>query len=144
MPRWNTFKYLGILIFEGQTPSSKWERFLQKTKKKFEHWGTRWLKLAGIVVLVKFVLTSLHIFQCSGLISPSRVLSQMGIQLRKFMWQEGKGNGKKFHMVNWDQVFAPKMEGGLGIRDPGLMNIYLGEKIVWKLLRNPDGWWKTL
>lgn len=76
-------------------------------KKKIEHWGTRWLDLVGRVVLLKYVLTSLSIFQCSGILALVGVPKQMGIQFLEFLWQGGKRNGKKFHMVNWDQVCAP-------------------------------------
>ena len=37
------------------------------------------------------------------------------------------------HLVNWDIVKIPVLEGGLQIRDPSMENIAMGEKILWQL-----------
>jgi hypothetical protein len=49
---------------------------------------------------------------------------------------------KKFHMVNWSTVCAPKENGGLGIHDLEKINIALGEKILWRLVSDGNDWWK--
>jgi hypothetical protein len=56
-------------------------------------------------------------------------------------WREK--NTKKFHLLNWKQVFQPLNKGGLAIRDPILMNTSLGEKIAWHLIIGNADWWKT-
>jgi hypothetical protein len=38
------------------------------------------------------------------------------------------------HLVNWEVVKKSMAEGGLQIRDPALVNLALGGKILWKLL----------
>jgi hypothetical protein len=62
--------------------------------------------------------------------------------IHKFLWQGGKENEKKFHMVNWSTVCAPKENGGLGIRDPEKINIALGAKLLWRLVSDGNDWWK--
>ena len=37
------------------------------------------------------------------------------------------------HLVSWDILKRPISEGGLQIRDPGLENMALGDKIIWQL-----------
>ena len=37
------------------------------------------------------------------------------------------------HLVNWDIVKIPVLEGGLQIKDPGLENLAMGGKIRWQL-----------
>ena len=39
---------------------------------------------------------------------------------------------KKFNVVNWDIVKAPKGNGGLGIRDSNIMNMAIGDKLFGK------------
>ena len=51
---------------------------------------------------------------------------------------------KKFHLVQWDVVKAPKLKGGLGIRDPEQMNKALGDKLVWILATGNMDWWKEV
>jgi hypothetical protein len=53
------------------------------------------------------------------------------------LWQGGKGNEKKIHLVNWETVKKPKADGGLQIRDPTLVNLTLGGKILWTLINEP-------
>ena len=52
------------------------------------------------------------------------------------MWQGRKGNHKKFYLVKWDTIKQPLAEGGLQIRDYGLMNMATGGKILWNLYSN--------
>ena len=44
----------------------------------------------------------------------------------------GKGNQNKMHVVSWDILKRPISEGGLQIRDPGLANLAMGGKLIWK------------
>ena len=60
-------------------------------------------------------------------------MDQISKSICDFLWQGGKGNHKKFHLVKWDIVKLPMAEGGLHIQDPGLANLSLGGKILWKL-----------
>lgn len=42
------------------------------------------------------------------------------------------------HLVSWDMVRRPTAEGGLQIRDPSLVNLALGGKILWKMVSEPN------
>ena len=48
--------------------------------------------------------------------------------IRYFLWRRGKGNQTKFHLVIWEIVKRPILEGELQIRDPSLANISMGGK----------------
>ena len=61
------------------------------------------------------------------------VTNSICMEIRKFLWQGGKVQNKKFHLVNWSTFKAPKRKGGLGIRDPEQMNKALGAKLVWRM-----------
>ena len=66
-------------------------------------------------------------------------------EIRKFLWQGGKSNGsKQFHLVNWDIVCSLKNCGGAGIRDPTMMNLALGAKILWRIVSGEKTWWKKI
>ena len=49
----------------------------------------------------------------------------------------GERESGKIHVVNWDTVKRDITEGGLQIRDPVLVNLALGGKIMWKLHCDP-------
>ena len=48
------------------------------------------------------------------------------------------------HLVNWNIVRATKTHGGLGIFDPSLSNLALGEIILWHLVFGRKEWWKKV
>jgi hypothetical protein len=107
-----------------------------------DHWGAFWLNLAGRTVLIKSVLSALPIFQFSSLLAPQNVKNSISILLRRFLWEGGKTDKKKYHLIKWDIVKHPKESGGLGIKDPGLSNLAMGEKILWNLVSGRNDWWK--
>lgn len=79
-----------------------------------------------------------------SLLAPKGVLSKNGRLFRKNLWQGGKSNETRFHLVNWQKVRLPILSGGLGVKDPELMNIAMDAKIVWRLISPSSEWWKSL
>ena len=87
--------------------------------------------MAGKLILIKAVLLALPIFESSLMLAPKSITSQISKLLRDFLWNGGKGNQSKLHLVSWDILKIPLMEGGLQIQDPGLANLVMGGKIIW-------------
>jgi hypothetical protein len=107
-----------------------------------ETWGSRWLNLARRVVLIKYVLSNLPIYQFSTLLAPKGILKELAQFIHKFLWQGGKASHKKFHLLNWDTVTLPKKSGGLGIRDPEITNSAMVAKLLWRLVIGDNDQWK--
>ena len=40
------------------------------------------------------------------------------------------------HLVNWEIVKRHVLKGGLQIKDPGLSNLAMGDKLLWQLFSN--------
>ena len=94
--------------------------------------GGHWLTKAGKLVLIKVVLSSLPIFQSSLLLAPKSITAQISKNLMDILWNGGKGNQNKIHLVNWGILKRPLSEGGFQIRDPELANLALVGKLVWQ------------
>lgn len=47
-------------------------------------------------------------------------------------------------LVAWDKLCMPKNAGGAGLRNLMIMNLSMGEKLVWKLYTNNDQKWVTI
>jgi len=47
-------------------------------------------------------------------------------------------------LVSWKKVWKPKNSGGLGLRDPSILNKVLSEKIWWQWLKIPQYLWAHL
>ena len=108
---------------------------MEKIKRKITGWGTAWLNLAGKVVLIKAVLNSYLLYQCSLLLAPVKIINQIEGLLRSFLWNGGNnGGGKKFALVSWKTIKLPRFEGGLQIRDLKFQNLAIGAKLLWNML----------
>lgn len=90
---------------------------------------------------MNYVLSAIPLYQFFALQAPKFILHQLGIYIRKFMWEGGNTETKKYHLVNWKIVRALKQHGGLGIRDPGLMNMVMRAKIFWIMTTNLNKRW---
>lgn len=86
-------------------------------------------------MLIKLVLSSLPLYQGSVLLA-QKMMTEFPKNLRKLMWQGGKRNEIKFHLVGWRIVNLGNEKGGLAIKDLHLMNLALGAKLVWALVNN--------
>ena len=87
-----------------------WNPIIDKLKAKIQKWGVGWLTLAGKLVLLKSVLSSIPIYQSSILLAPTTVIGKIESVFKKFLWEGGKGNLKKLHLVSWDKIQRPYRE----------------------------------
>ena len=96
------------------------------------------------MVLLKSVLTSIPIYQTSILLAPASVINKIESILKKFMWEGGKGNLKKLHLVSWEKIKKPYSEGGLQIRSIQTPNLAMGTKLLWQLVSGRSSWSKKV
>ena len=99
---WDTFTYLGIPIFKVSPKFIHWLPLLDKLKNKIQAWGAKWLNRAGKVILMNSVLAILPIYQCSVLLAPKNITNKITELLPRFLWEGGRNNEKKLHLVSWD------------------------------------------
>ena len=99
------------------------------------------MNMAGKVVLVKAILNSYLLFQCSLLLAPVKIINQIEGLLKSFLWNGGNtGGGKKYALVSWKIVKLPRKEGGLQIRDLKFQNLAIGAKLLWNMLDSKTSW----
>ena len=68
---------------------------------------------SGKLVLIKYALSSVPIYQASVLLAPKYFTDKISKYLKSFMCIGREGNEKQFHLVNYNVVRIPKKEGGL-------------------------------
>ena len=78
------------------------------------------------------------------LLAPKYIINSISKELRNFLWQGGKTQGKKSNLINWDKVMEDKTKGGLGIKDPCMMNLAMGAKLVSIFIAGEREWWKEV
>lgn len=69
------------------------------------------IKMASLIrrfILIKKIISTLLIFQCSNLLAPTRIGNQIGRLIRIFFMPRGEENNKMLHMVSWNVITEPK------------------------------------
>ena len=111
--QWDVFKYLGAPIFRATLKSSSWLPLVEKIKSKISTWGASLLNPIRKVILIKAVLSSTPIYQCSILLAPNGLLARLEILLKKFIWKGEKHNENNLCLVKWEKVSKPWSHAGL-------------------------------
>jgi hypothetical protein len=101
------------------------------------------LNLASHLVLIKCVLQAIPIYLFFSMATPQSVLKTIHNIQRNFLWQ-GRKLEKKWALVNWDKVCKPNLNGGLGLRDPCMLNEVMGVEIRWCWIKHPKELWERL
>jgi ribonuclease HI/exonuclease III len=140
--KWDSFQYLGVPIFKSAPRASHWSHLTEKLKRKLSTWGANWLNLAGKTVLIKAVVASLPIYQCSLLLAPATVIQSLEAFQRRFLWEGGRQEKKKLHLVKWEKTTKSYMEGGLNLKNTRTQNLALGAKLLWKMVTGKITWSK--
>jgi len=71
--KWDKINYLGLPLTLGTNRVNLWEGLITKIKGKIIAWGGQWLTHGGKLALIKFVLSSLPIYQASYLMAPKSI-----------------------------------------------------------------------
>eukprot|EP00253_Pinus_taeda_P032784 PITA_32784 len=142
--KWESFKYLRIPIFKSKPKVAHWLPLLDKLKNRIQAWGASWLNNAGKVILMKSVLISMPLYQYSALLEPKNFLSKMDSLLRRFLWEGGNNNVRRIHLVNWEILKRPLLEGGLHLHNLAAQNLALGSKILRNLVSGNSSWSKRV
>ena len=68
------------------------------------------------------------IYLFSVLFAPKSILHEIQSIQRNFLWG-GREDKAKFSLVSWDSICHPKLNEGLGLRDPKIMAEVQGAKV---------------
>jgi hypothetical protein len=93
-------------------------------------------------VLIKSVLASVPIYQNSLLLANGTTINQLEALQRRFLWEGGKQTSKRAHLISWDKVSKPLMEGGLSLKNVKVQNLALGAKLLWHIISGNPAWCK--
>ncbi|GJW96286.1 putative reverse transcriptase domain, reverse transcriptase zinc-binding domain protein [Tanacetum coccineum] len=81
----------------------------EEVKNKVNDWKNKFFSFAGMVQLVQFVLGFMHVYWASVFIIPSRILLDIELLMRGFIWCQCEMRKCKAK-VTWEAVCLPKRE----------------------------------
>ena len=124
-------RYLGVPLCKTQLRVVDWRDLIIKMEQKLKNWVFRVLNAPGRLILLKSVLQSIPIYQLSGRAAPKSICNQLVSLFTKFLWK-GSQNNRKWPLVSWQTLIKSKSAGGIGLRDPLLLNQVMGAKLWWR------------
>jgi hypothetical protein len=136
-------KYLGVPLIENSLCNNSWESLIDSLKCCLSSWTFHSLNLVGHLTLLKSILQAIPIYLFSAMAAPKSTLNLIRSIQRCFLWQ-GTQDSHKWALVKWDDLCKPKHSGGLGLRDPYILNNVMGAKIWWRWLTHPTDLWAKL
>lgn len=80
--------YLGIKFAVRRLTSSDFRIMLEKAASKLNVWGNRFFSLAGILVLIRSVISRIPIFSITYSLVPSNILIELDKMCRDFLWNK--------------------------------------------------------
>jgi len=120
--------YIAIPLTGAADRSISWDNVLLSISKRLSNWTFRPLNLSSRLVLFKSVLQALPTYLFTVLAAPKHVIKAIKNLQCNFLWHGHQPNNK-WALVSWDKTCWPKIQGGLGLRDPGKLNQVMGAKI---------------
>jgi len=100
------------------------------------------MSVAGRLVLINSVLTSLAMFMLSFFEVLKQVFERLDYYRSRFFWQSEE-HKKKYRLAKWNILCQPKEVGGLGIKNLHIQKRCLLSKWLFKLI-NEEGIWQNL
>ena len=90
----------------------------------------RTLNFVGRLVLVNTILQAMPIYLFSVMMAPKTIMRDLRNIQRNFFWS-GTQDPHKWALVKWDTMCTPKLQGGLGLRDPEKASLVVEVKLWW-------------
>jgi len=106
---------------------------------KMGTWKGKLLSIMGRVQLVNAIISSMLVFSFHVYKWPASLLSSLVKHIQNFIWS-GDVSQRKICTVAWKDMCRPYKEGGLSVKDPGLVNKSSLLYLCWQLPTSNEQW----
>jgi len=113
--------YLGLPLGTKFKDKSIWEPVVERLERRLSGWRENYLSKGGRLTLIKSVLSSIPANFLSLFRIPSLVATKLKAIQSQFLWGSFHSDFR-YHLVRWNIVKLPMLDGGLGIRDLNMFN----------------------
>ena len=136
--------YLGMPLSDKKLKKNDLQIIIDKLAKKAASWKGKWISIDGRLILVKFVMAVMPIYQLLAIDFPKWTMKQIEKLQRAFLWAgSDKVSGGKF-LVKWTQLCQPIRYGGLGIPNLSLQGTALKMRWLWLNKTDKEKPWQGL
>lgn len=100
--------------------------------------------MVGRLILLKAAIESLPRFWFNLHRAPETVLKELKQIRRHFLWGASSSSSTKLHLLKWEEICKPKLEGGLGLIPLKTKNLGMLAKWWWRLYFERDKLWNKI
>lgn len=133
-------KYLGTPLLHKRVTRGTYQFLLDTVQQRLSTWKMKTLNMACRVVLISSVIQSMPSYIMQTAKIPATTCDNIEKLARSFLWNNS-GNANNMHLLTWDKVCRPKVDGGLGFRHMRINNKAFLMKIAWSLIVDRDTLW---
>lgn len=94
------FTYLGLPLSNKKLPRSAYMPLIQKVNNRLQGWATNHLSIAGRLILINAVLSSIPTYFMSVFKLPAWVINEIDKTRRKFLWKKNAEGTGGMHLAN--------------------------------------------
>ncbi|CAM0911087.1 unnamed protein product [Alopecurus aequalis] len=136
--------YLGLPLSDQRLRKSDLQPYLDKLAGKVKGWNKGSFSLDARLLLVKHVISAMHIHQLLVIDPPAWLIKAIDKLRRGFLWcnRELSTGGKC--LVRWTSICRPPVFGGLGIVDLHRKATALRVRWLWQSWTQTDKAWGDL
>ncbi|EOY24339.1 RNA-directed DNA polymerase (Reverse transcriptase), Polynucleotidyl transferase, Ribonuclease H fold-like protein [Theobroma cacao] len=139
----NLGNYLGVPLFHGRKRITSFKFLEDKVRSKLSGWKAFSLSFAGILTLVKSVLSTIPYYVMQIVSIPLDSCKRMERYCQNFLWG-GDADHKRIHLIRCNQICRPKEERSLGVKRLHVMNNAFLMKLLWQLVTRPKSLWVSI
>ncbi|OMO91594.1 hypothetical protein CCACVL1_07070 [Corchorus capsularis] len=132
--------YLGHPTLVGKAKKNDFLFVIDKMRNKLSGWKAHNLSFAGKYTLIQSVSSTMADYSMNTSLLPAAIHYEMDRIHMNFLWGD-TDEGKKVHLLSWNQVTKKKHRGGLSLRKSKFRNIALMAKLQWRAKISPEDLW---
>ncbi|GJS04676.1 hypothetical protein Tco_0321184 [Tanacetum coccineum] len=132
--------YLGVPLIPTRLFNRDCKFLVEKARNRMLDGRINPGSICGRLQLCSSVISSMHVYWASVLMTPTGILLDIEQLMRGFLWCNGdlkRGKAK----VAWNTICLRKCEGGLGILSLEVFNIALMTTHIWNIVSNKESLW---
>jgi hypothetical protein len=114
-------KYLGLPTPEGRMKKGRFQSYKDRLGKRVTNWAEKYSSMGAKDALIKSVAQTITNHVMSIFKLPVGFHDDYTRMIGNFWWGEEEDK-RKVHWEAWDILTRPKNFGGVGFRDPQLLN----------------------
>lgn len=133
-------RYLGVPLISRKLKEPDCQPLVDKITSRIRSWTSKLLSFAGTLQSIDSVLNHMISYWLQVFILSKKVIKSVHRLCCAFLWK-GSPDSTVGAKVSWKNVYQPKTEGGLGLKDLCVWNQAIFFRQIWFIFSESDSLW---